>query len=113
FTVAFGTEEDAQLERHVESGKMAAGIGLRPGDVVDPEPTAFDQVEDLLDSDLAPVIQLEGAPRPEAAVEDCKGDRLEEQFVSGVERTVDEDLPPVPGRLHGEGDPGSRPATWP
>jgi hypothetical protein len=61
------------------------------GDVVDAEAAGLHELHDLLDPDLAGIVNLERATRFEATVVNRKTDGPKERSVDLVKRTVDED----------------------
>src|SRR5260370_24755120 len=69
---ASGTDKEPKLEWHVEAGQLIDGIELRPGDVVYAETARANDREDLLDPDLARVVDLQGAAWHVATVKRCE-----------------------------------------
>ncbi len=51
-------EEDAEFERHVESGQSGVSVGFGAGDVVDTESTGFNEPEDFLDAYLCRIVNF-------------------------------------------------------
>ena len=51
-------EEDAEFERHVESGQSGVGVGFGARDIVDTEPTSFNEPEDFFDAELSRVVDF-------------------------------------------------------
>jgi hypothetical protein len=62
---------------------------------VDSEPAFRDNVKNFLDTDLAAVIDFQGAPCPKAAIEDGEDDGFEQRVIAAVERAVDEHALPI------------------
>jgi hypothetical protein len=55
---ALCAEKDAEFEGHVEARQSGVRVGLGAGDVVNTEPTGFNEPEDFFDADLAGVVDL-------------------------------------------------------
>lgn len=51
-------EEDAEFERHVEAGQSGVSVEFGAGNVVDTEPTGFNEPEDFFDADLTGVVEF-------------------------------------------------------
>jgi hypothetical protein len=84
-----GTDENPELERHVEARQGRIAVGFGPGEVMDREAAPFDDVVDLRDPDLGTVVRFAGGPGNEAALDHGKSKGLEQRPILGVERTVD------------------------
>jgi hypothetical protein len=70
-THAFCTKKQSKLQRHVEARESVSSVELRPREVMDSQPTLFDDSKYLIDTDLAAIINFKSAARPEAAM-DCR-----------------------------------------
>jgi hypothetical protein len=55
---ALCAEEDAQFEWHVEAGQSGVSVGFGARDIVDTEPTIFNEPEDFFDADLSGVVDF-------------------------------------------------------
>jgi hypothetical protein len=84
------TEEDAELERHVETREMIDRVERRAGQVMDAERAVSDDLVELLDPYLAPVIAFEGAASDKTALVDREHECVKEFQIVAVERDVDE-----------------------
>ncbi len=57
-----GTKKQPKFERHVEA-RQTTGVQLRPGYVMDAPAAVANEAGDLLDADVAAVVNLLSAPR--------------------------------------------------
>jgi hypothetical protein len=53
---ALCADEDDELERHVEAGQSGVSIRFGARDIVDTEPTRFNEPEDFFDVDLSGIV---------------------------------------------------------
>src|ERR1700730_13086996 len=83
---SLGPQEHSEFEWHVETRQTRVAVDFDARDVVDPQPAVADDTENLVHTDLAAVVDLEGATGPEAAVEHRKGDCFADRSVLGVAR---------------------------
>ena len=74
---ALCAEKHPEFQRHVEPRKMVCWVGIGPGKVVNAKSALFDNLKNLLDSNLAPVLDLKRAARAKATVDDSEVDRFE------------------------------------
>jgi len=81
-------KEEAQFERHIESGQ-AVVVQFDSGDVMYTPATTSAQHYDLVNSGLTGVIELECGAWHEAANKHDKHDSIEQRAIFAVERTVD------------------------
>jgi hypothetical protein len=91
-SVSLGTEEQPQLQRHIEAGQPEDLIQLGPGKVVNAVPAVLDQAIELIHPHLAAVIELAGRARTKLAGVNAEDERPEQGGVGLIERTVDEDV---------------------
>jgi hypothetical protein len=87
---AIGAQEEAQLERHVESGQASGRLGAR--DVVNAPTAVSDQGDDFLETNLAAVVAFQSAAWPQPACGDSEDECVADWPVLGVERTVEEHI---------------------
>jgi len=90
-TESFSAEENAQLQRHVETGQLIWLIlHLCARNVVDAMITLSDQAIDILDPNFACIRQFQRASRYESARNNTKDDCFKKRLVLRIEWAVDE-----------------------
>jgi hypothetical protein len=77
-------------------------IELRHRDVMNTKPAVRNDSVDLLDSDLASIIDLQGTTRLKSAVGDREDHGLEDRLVLEIEGTIEENALLI-GSPHGGG----------
>jgi hypothetical protein len=65
---AAGTQEQPQLEWHIEAGQVVDRVVLNARDVMNAEPAIFDQAVDPVDPRRARIVRLQSAADGVAAV---------------------------------------------
>lgn len=86
-----GPDEKPELEGHVEPRQLMGGVEFRARDIMHPETAAANHGKDLLDPDLAGVVDLESTARHIATVKRREDQRIENRLVGLVEGAVKED----------------------
>jgi hypothetical protein len=87
---ALATQEQPQLERHIEARQFIDRIELGARNVVDAEFAARDNPNDFVHSNLPAVRDFQGTARREPAIYDGEDRRMEEAPVLEIKGTVDE-----------------------
>jgi hypothetical protein len=57
-SVSLGSQEQAQLKRHIESWELTLRVWFSARDIVDAKPAFRDNLLDLLDADLAGIFDF-------------------------------------------------------
>ena len=85
-------QEHAEFQGHVEAWETAGRVRFNSRDIMDAIVALGDDFEDFVNSNLAGIVDFQGAPRPKVAGEDRKNDCFEESTVMAVKRTIDENI---------------------
>ncbi len=96
-SISLRSQEEAQLQRHIEAGQHRSRIRLGARDVVNTQPTLGDYLSDLIEPDLAGIFDLKSTSCHEAAIVRSEYQRLENRPVFRVEWAVDEDVVAILG----------------
>ena len=87
-TEALSTQEHTEFERHIKARQLVGFVQLSARQIMDAEAAFLDDRENLLDPDLARVIDFECATRPKPAKNYGENDAIEKRLIGAIERAI-------------------------